>query len=428
MHLELKEHMSVSLGEHPEEMKKLLLSYLEGQGDISQHLSEIKLMGMTYSVPEAQFKMSYYVGADWIDQKKDISMVVRPKISGIDFQTMLMKCFQTPKASDHIEKVFYIRTEDKPIAIDSRDFQLEPLLLVYFLNLMQKIVLKGLRQDYYFREERLNGKVKGKILMSRYISHGIAKNRKDQIDCRYQEYGINCMDNRVLKRALLLAGDIIQRNKEQLGIHLDALENMYTNAIVAFQQVDSDISLQDLHRIHVHPMFKEYRQIMPIAKMIIKNQGYAVGKSKSPEVQMFPPFIIDMPILFERYIYALLLQRYDANTLKYQLLTYGNILDFAKLDEKLIIDTKYIPKWAESVDHENARQLSGYARNTYIRSKFEVRDTEQILPCLIIYPGLNGILDFSECDDILFNSTIPQMESIRDYVLFKKIRIRLPIK
>lgn len=426
MTLELEEHNLISLNEHQKEMKKLLLSFLEGQGEPSQNLPEVKLMGMSYSVPEASFKMSYYVGADWIDQKKNISMVVRPKIKGIDFQTMLMKCFQKPKASDNIEKIFYIRTEDQPIEINTRDFQLEALLLVYFLNLMQKIVHKGLRQDYYFIEEKLNGKIKGKILMNRYVTQGIAKERKDQVDCRYQEYGVNCMDNRVLKAALLVCKGIIQRNQQQLGRHLTSLENMYANAIVAFQQVDSSITLQDLHRIHVHPMFKEYRQIMPIAKMIIRNQGYAVGGTHSEDMQMFPPFIIDMPILFERYIYALLLERYGDKCLKYQLATYGNILDFGKLDEKLIMDTKYIPKWEERIDHDNAHQLSGYARNTRIRKHFNIYDSEQILPCLIIYPGRDGIQDFSACSDILFDSDLPQLQSIPDYVKFKKISVRLP--
>lgn len=431
--LQLREHGEVAVNQHPG-LAELLLKRIAQTGGTGRQLDDVRLMGMTYDAPYGRFLMSYYVGTDWIDKRKGICMVVRPKIEGLDFQQMLMKCFTCPKASENLDEVLHIRTEDEPIEVDARDFQIEPLLIVYFLNLMQRIVRKGLRHDYVLREERLDGKIKGKVLMNDYIRKGIAKGRKDQVECRYQEYAVDCLDNRVLKTALLLCRDIINRNRIGLSHQIDELDNMYQNAIVAFGQVQAGVSMQDLHRIHVHPMYKDYRAIMPLAKMIIRKQGYCVGEEYDEETnrkQKFPPFIINMPILFERYVYSLLVERYGDHNIGYQVATQGNIMDFMKLDEHMILDTKYKPQWEDGVDHENVRQLSGYARHLRLRDKLGVTDREFICPCVIIYPDAHGIQDFKDAPDILLNEdgtvAFHAMASIPQYLKFIKLAIALPV-
>jgi len=432
--LQLREHAEVQLGQHTD-LKDLLLNLIATTGGTGQQLDDVRLMGMEYDAPYGRFVMSYYVGTDWIDKRKGISMVVRPKIESLDFQEMLMKCFSCPKASENLDEVLYIRTEDEPIEVDARDFQLEPLLIVFFLNLMQKIVRKGLRHDYIMREERLDGKIKGKVLMNEYARKGIAKGRKDQVNCRFQEYAVDCLDNRVLKTALLLCRDIINRNRIGLSHQIDELDNMYNNAIVAFEQVEAGVSLQDLHRVHVHPMYKDYRAIMPLAKMIIRKQGYCVGEEYDEEVnrtQKFPPFIINMPILFERYVYSLLVERYGDNNIGYQVATHGNIMDFTKQDEHMIMDTKYKPQWEDGVDHDNARQLSGYARHLRLREKLEVYDSDYICPCVIIYPDVGGVEDFKDAPDKWLDEDNspqdPNIHVIPQYLKFYKVAIKLPTR
>ena len=427
--IHLVEHEAVKLEDNPAGPKKAhLLARLEGQGQPVQELEKVRLMGMSYDFCQAQLFMNYYVGADWIDQSLKWAMVVTPKLKDIDFQAMLMKCFQFPDACKDFGQVLFIRTEDDPIEIDTTLFQVEPMLLIYFINMLQVIVRKGLRRDYIMVQEPLKAKIKGKILMSRYISQGIARNRKDTVPCTYQEYSINCLDNRILKAALRLSWSVLQRNKAFLGSHATELEHMYANAMAAFQQVDDGVTLQDLHRVHIPPVYKEYRQIMPLAKMIIRHQGFSVSTDERSHVQKFPPFIINMPILFERYVYALLLERYGKDQIDYQLATEAGIVDFAKRDEHLIIDTKYIPRWGESVNHENVRQLSGYARSTSIRRHLGVADENQLLPCLIVYPSKTGLSNFSTCTDQLFMSPIPQLEEIHGYLKFKKLSVKLPVK
>lgn len=420
------EHQSFSVVDD-DKLKELLLRRLKSS-EATQNLKDLCLMGMDYDFRKDEFFVSYYVGVDWIDEKKRHAMMVTPKIAGVDFQTMLMKCFATDKVKERLDKIFFIRTDDKPIEIDSDAFQLEPLIIIYFINLINLIVDRGLRSDYIFTEEKLNGKIKGKINYGRYIKNGFATGRKDIIDCRYQEYSVNCLDNRILKKALMLSQQMLKRNEEALGLHSAPLKAMIDNSLVAFRNVSEEVTLQELHRVHVHPMYKLYRQAMPLAKMIIRKQGYCVETAVNNLKQKFPPFIIDMPILFERYVYSLLVERYGAKAIQYQLSTYGNSIDFGKKDENLVIDTKYIPSWEYSNEHENIRQLSGYARNKKLREGLglDIGDETTICPCLIIFPNIDGLTTFKGCTDSLYSDS--GTKTIQEYVKFKKIGIRLPNK
>lgn len=430
MLLQLTEHGEVPLtGQFG--LKERLLKCIEGTGGTGLFLADVRLMGMTYDAPFGKFRMSYYVGSDWIDKRAKLAMVVRPKIKGLDFQQMLMQCFRCPEASEELDKVFYIRTEDEPIEIDADDFQIEPLLLVFFLNLLQRIVRRGLKSNYVRREERLDSKIKGKIQMNRYLTQGIAMGRKDRVNCTFEEYSTDCLENRVLRRALELVHEMLLRVHDGLGAQAPTLDNMYNDCVAAFQNISNEVSLQDLNRIHVHPMYKDYRAIMPLAKMIIRKQGYCVGQEVMNGKQMFPPFIIDMPRLFERYVYSLLLERYGNQSIGYQVAVRGNILDFTKADEQMILDTKYKPQWEDGVDHDNARQLSGYARHTSVRKRLGITDDNFICPCVILYPSLDGVTDFSAAPDHLldsFNEGYAPFQQLPEYLNFYKLGIRLPIK
>lgn len=64
-----------------------------------------------------------------------------------------------------------------------------------------------------------------------------------------------------------------------------------------------------------------------------------------------------MPVLFERYVYALLNEAYG-KSVQYQKGTKADRPDFLKPDEQLIIDTKYITDWKCRINSDNVRQLS----------------------------------------------------------------------
>lgn len=120
--MEYIEHESFSLVDGSE-LKNFFLGKIRERQN-PQFLRDVKLLGMDYDFKKDEFFMSYYIGADWIDTEKQKAIVVFPKIKLVDFQTILMKCFACDKASENLDQVFFIRTEDKPIEIDSSSFQI----------------------------------------------------------------------------------------------------------------------------------------------------------------------------------------------------------------------------------------------------------------------------------------------------------------
>lgn len=97
-----------------------------------------------------------------------------------------------------------------------------------------------------------------------------------------------------------------------------------------------------------------------------------------------------MPILFELYVLHFLRNKYGKKEIMYQKMTSDrkNKLDFIKLNDKLIIDSKYKSVWEEGEATDNIRQLSGYARHLQVRHSFlNCHDEQFVCPCLIIYPN-----------------------------------------
>lgn len=400
----------------------------------TENLELIDLLGVKYDIQKDAFIANFYVGSAWIDKNKDSSMVIMPKYEGLDFIKMFMTCFKNKDIGDYVEKLFYINVNDKPIPIQQDQFEIEPLTIVYFLNLVSEIVSQGLKKDFIMYSDVLKGKVKGKVLFTEYLRHQVAKKRYDKIPCSYQEYEYDCLENRVIKKALILCKRYLIRNKKSFAKLESQIERMVDKALVAFRNVGDEVYNWELERIHINPIFKYYKLALPLAKMIILNQGLHVNTRNQKGVQFFPPFIINMPILFELYVLHLLRNRYGAEEIGYQKRTSDgkNILDFTKLSDKLIIDTKYKKAWEDGESTENIRQLSGYARHNDVRHRIlNCYDEHFVCPCLILYPNNeHGVLDFETApehwveDDgtVLFN----KIERVDNYQKFYKLGVKLP--
>lgn len=428
-----KEHESIdrlSLNSH---LWQSIFNRLVGKRN-TDNLELIDLLGLKYDIQNDAFIGNYYVGSAWMDKSKDCSLVILPKYDGLDFMKMFMTCFKNKDIGNYVEKLFYINVNDKPIPIPQDQFEIEPLTIAYFINLVSEIVNQGLKKDFIIYSETLKGKVKGKILFTEYLRHQIAKKRYDKIPCSYQEYEYDCLENRVIKKALVLCKRYLIRNKKSFAKLETQIERMIDKALVAFRNVGDDVYQWELERIHINPIFKYYKLALPLAKMIIQNQGLHVNTEQQKGVQLFPPFIINMPILFELYVLHLLRNRYGKEEIGYQKRTSDgrNILDFIKLNDKLIIDSKYKKAWEEGESTDNIRQLSGYARHLQVRHSFlQCYDTHFVCPCLILYPNNErGVLDFESApehwleDDgtIIFD----KIERVDSYQKFYKLGVKLP--
>lgn len=396
------------------ETEGLLKHFPDAQNAKGKHLLGCFVEGWPNPVPKA----SFYVGLTWLKEGQ-MALQVFPKIKNVDFLSMFMT-YLNCKDNQVQDKIMHIYGIDfKKPSIDANGFHIEvtPFIIFHFLSLLEPIIKKGLKHNYVVEEDNLQSKLKGKLMFSQHFKINVLNHRLDKNYCRYQEYSRDCIENRILKKALLFAETYIRRYRLKVS---DSIERNIHKAKSELSDVSDICSLTEIERFRVNPLFKEYERAIKVAKMILRRFGYDVHRiEKHPN--MVPPFWIDMGLLFETFILGLLTDQYGRN-IKYHIATNGNEIDFGKPDEKMIIDTKYIYHWEDKVNHDNIRQLSGYARNKQIRKKLMggLYETE-MLPCMILCPSVNGIEKFTEMK--LLDEPCQEIDT---YMKFYKLGIKLP--
>jgi hypothetical protein len=100
---------------------------------------------------------------------------------------------------------------------------------------------------------------------------------------------------------------------------------------------------------------------------------------------------------------------------------YGDI-DFMKLDDKILIDTKYKEIYTQDgkYDIDNIRQLSGYARDRKVLEKLNITSDNEVVDCVIIYPD-------KAANDNFKNRELKE-KNIKQFTKFYKCGVKLPSK
>ncbi len=339
---------------------------------------------------------------------------------------MLFSALQYRETDSHTEDLFEIKFDEPYIEVDQEQDLLTPLLVVQFLQVVKTIVRKGLKKSYYKVENNLNGRIKGKILVSKTIRNNISKNNLTHTVCQYEEFGYNGLENRLLKKTLLF----VQRYLPNMKIESSEIftQEAFNFILPAFVNVNDDIELNDIKHTKINAFYKEYEEGIRLARLILKRFGYNIhAAQKQPKVKV-PPFWIDMSKLFELYVLGLLKEKFQ-NDVKFQVGgNYGDA-DYIVTAEKakMIIDAKYKvyysenfkgqEKWKRDNIAKDIRQLSGYARDKKILEELDV-DDNTIVDCLIIYPDQNA--DEKLKDDL-------KGTEISAFTQFYKTSIKLPV-
>lgn len=371
-----------------------------------------------------RFETSYFVGIDWIVENK-LPIYVQPKLNNenneINYLKMLFEALQQPENFNHLEKLCEINFDKPLISIKQEQDLLSPLLVVQYLHLLKKIVQKGLKKSYYPVVKNLNAKVKGKILVNATIKGNHSKSKMLFNYCKYDEFGLNSIENKVLKKALLFSQKAIQNLN---GVDSKTLNGLFNYIQPAFELIDDEIQIDELKNVKPNPLYKEYEQALKLAKLILKRYGYVISNINSNNIQT-PPFWIDMSKLFELYVYAKLKKRFPerGEVTYHKIFNYLEpdfILNSKKENYKMIIDAKYKPRYKDTnISKEDAHQVSGYARLKPIYEYLKIQNHNQVIDCLIIYS--DQTLDDENLNDICLKS-----HEDKNYVQFYKIGIRLP--
>lgn len=380
---------------------------------------EPKYLGIT-----PDMRASYYIGADWLTPEKAI--VVTPKMPDIDYVRMFMAALRFAPSASYFSKFYGINYSRKKIESEKLDGILTPLLLIHFLSAVNKLLEKGLKKGYVTREENLQAKIKGKVMMSKQYSKNIANHRPDKIMCCYQEYSADIPENRLIKKALLFAKRTISK-MPALQCHkiFPEINHMLLASLAAFDGVSDDIDTSSVRTVQKNKLYGDYGTAIKLAKQMLKRYDYSIDHIEG-EKNLVPPFWIDMARLYEVYVYGLLQKAYPGS-IKFQVKGhYQTAVDFLKMDEELIMDTKYKPHYDTSNSRviDDIREISGYARDEYILSELGISDQDRVPNCLIIYPKMEDcctITAFHEGKPLLLEAT--QFNSFRK---FHKICVPVP--
>jgi 5-methylcytosine-specific restriction enzyme subunit McrC len=332
-------------------------------------------------------KADYYIGLDWLIEGKRY-IQVKPKVNvklvkefeketdteesqehdltitpvyddekdykQLNYLKLLMDACQHPEISRYTDNLAIIDWQSEQIPIDQEDDALTPFLVVQFLNLLKHIVRKGLKKSYYKVQENLNNRIKGKILVGANIKQNVLKNRLTKTYCEYQQFGIDHQENRFLKKVLHYCSNYVHQNASFFAGNQNSLEQLINYCKTAFELVSDETEIAALKNGKHNPFFKEYKEASKIGQYILKRFAYNISNITKSEKIKTPPFWIDMPKLFELYVYHHLLSAFNESEIKFQFSTYGNALDFliTKEGSEMVVDAKYKMHYRSSHIHE----------------------------------------------------------------------------
>ena len=358
---------------------------------------------------EVCLQAGYYVGALWLVKhhkfiyiepkmnKKQIaegSPIQEEEWAEIDYLKMLLSITGLdPKDTQDLIKIYW---DEPPITIEQQKDTLTPFLMVQFLLLLKRIVRKGLKKSYYTVEENLNSRIKGKIQLGKHLKQNVFKNKLTAHVCRYQEFGMDSLENRFLKKVLQFIISFKNTHPNYFGGNDKSIRELITYCSPHFELISEEINIENLKKLTTNTFFKEYEEAIRIGKHILKRFSYNITETTQQKVTI-PPFCIDMPKLFELYVYKKLQEQFGREAVTYHLTADYTELDFLlnTSEYKMVIDAKYKPVYEDSRVIDDIRQISGYARLEKVYQKLGLDGSNELIDCLIIYPSLDEDTNFN---------------------------------
>ena len=358
---------------------------------------------------EVCLQAGYYIGALWL-VKHHKFVYIEPKMNKkqivegspaqeewaeIDYLKMLLSITGLDlKDTQELIKIYW---DEPPITIEQQKDTLTPFLMVQFLLLLKRIVRKGLKKSYYTVEENLNSRIKGKIQLGKHLKQNVFKNKLTAHVCRYQEFGMDSLENRFLKKVLQFIISFKNTHANYFAGNDKSICELITYCSPYFELISEEINIENLKKLTTNTFFKEYEEAIRIGKHILKRFSYNITETTQQKVAI-PPFWIDMPKLFELYVYKKLQEQFgDREEVLYHFIADYTELDFLlnTSEYKMVIDAKYKPVYEDSRVIDDIRQISGYARLEKVYQKLGLDGSNELIDCLIIYPSLDEDTNFN---------------------------------
>jgi 5-methylcytosine-specific restriction enzyme subunit McrC len=294
-----------------------------------------------------------------------------------------------------------------------------------YLNILDKLVGKGLKRDYITIEENLHSKIRGKLRPIANWRKNELKKKEDYFYCQYQVFSANIPVNQLLKKALdislLLLGNVRSRSNNMTGL---AFLSSKLKLVEAFKNIDSNARLESVRSYKFDKLNMYYSEAIRLAKCIIRHQDNSLNDGSGNK--KVPLFWIDMSRLYEVYVLGLLQTHYPNQILFQVKGSYDTQCDYLHIGEGIVLDAKY-KLWYSSYrgrhSQKNAmiadiREISAYARDEQLLSYMNKDISTPI--CVIIHPDKETTKLEAVLSDSVKNNKV---EGYRD---FYRLGIDLP--
>lgn len=368
-------------------------------------IKDVKYLGIVKD--GENLKAHYYIGASWFIKDK-CAFVVKPKVE-VDYIKLFMTALELNSENEaaYFSNYYYIDFEKPAIKTNALDNVITPLLILHYISLLRHLVSRGLKKGYVVREENLQSKIRGRILLQRHLTKNVFTKREDRVFCRFQEFTEDIPENRILKKALSFSVRFINQ-LPSFKSHLQELTPLLSMIGSAFENVSEEVTIAQVAKANAGKIFRHYESAIKVAKLILRHFDYSIDKA-SDETQEVRPFCIDMPRLYEMYVLSLLRKAYG-DQIQFQVKgSHKTQVDYIKKsdNEKLIIDAKYKPQYNEGNRGilDDIREISGYARDKKIldalgwKPEDECAKGNYFPKCLIIYPDPSTRFKWEKGDD-----------------------------
>ncbi len=385
------EYLEIKKAENYNKLKELLSS----KEDIKRYIDVFDHHG--YRIIAKQF-----VGFSGFDE---------PILVKTDFgEERLKQIIITPK----IETTDFIEMFKLAYNIKVPEFQLPPelerikdirlIFAIIYISIVEEL-LKKLRKYFVVIIDNLNSKIKGKLLLDRYIRESVARCKPQIAVCQFYELTPDNLINRVIKVGLRISKSILSTSEHTF---IMGWLSRVTRCIAMMSGVkDVGISQVDLARIRIHSQNRHYEPALIIAKVLINccHLYYKAG------IYSVKGFFFDMNDLFERFVAGLLKLclinysvKYKEDKGKYYYYKDENDKRSVNLipditldneDIKIIIDAKYKELFKEEIkddfiDTDMCYDEKDSVKNTKVKIRYS--DIYQMVAYLDNMKCAEGIL------------------------------------
>lgn len=372
---------------------------------------------------DGQWWSSYIIGVTEIN---GFPIEVLPKLENLDFMSLFSFALMYQPSSEYFSTCYDINW-DKEISVDADLYNiLSPLLIMQYLNVLDKLVVRGLKRDYITIKENLHSKIKGKVKSVQNWKINTLKKKEDYFYCQYQVFSPDIPINRLLKKALdisfQLLGNIRSRSQNLKGT---AFLSSKLKLINAFRNIRSENHIGSIRNYKFDKLNIHYAEAIRLAKCIIKHQDNSLTNNYNKKKRV-PLFWIDMSRLYEVYVLGLLQNQYPDQILFQVKGSYGTRCDYIHKSEGIIMDAKY-KLWYSSPEGRGShldsmiadiREISAYARDERLLSV--MKKEEKSPACIIIFPDNRS----TNLESELF--TTVRNNKLDDYKDFYLLGIDLP--